>query len=137
MWTDDYEPEDFKDFDHGIKIGLSIHAKDGNMAGGMVVESDNAIVVGFPNFDRNQATVRGEGNILKITDKTFGPVTSPSNKKFHQLRKSLGYPPAGEGKSRTPYLGMSVASGIDVLENYEIANISIYFFFLVMVFRNV
>ena len=110
---DDDTPKKFKDFDHGIRIKGQHKAKDANMAGGMVVESDDAIVVGFPNFDRLQATVRGEGNILRITDKFFGDlfggVSSPSNKNFHNLRKSLGYP---ERRSRTPYLGLSVASGM-------------------------
>ena len=117
--TDDHKPDDFKDFDNGIRIKLKelswdeLKAKDANMAGGMVVESDDAIVVGFPNFDRLQAKSRGEGNILRITDKflgdLFGGVSSPSNKNFHNLRKSLAYP---ERRSRTPYLGLSVASGI-------------------------
>ena len=114
MDTDDEDtPKKFKDFDHGIRIKGQHKAKDANMAGGMVVESDDAIVVGFPNFDRLQATVRGEGNILRITNKflgdLFGGVSSPSNKNFHNLRKSLAYP---ERRSRTPYLGLSVASGI-------------------------
>ena len=110
---DDDTPNKFQDFDHGIRIKGQLKVKDANMAGGMVVESDDAIVVGFPNFDRLQATVRGEGNILRITDKFFGDlfggVSSPSNKNFHNLRKSLAYP---ERRSRTPYLGLSVASGI-------------------------
>jgi len=112
--TDDHNPEKFKDFEHGIRIKGQHRAKDANMAGGMVVESDDAIVVGFPNFDRLQATVRGEGNILRITVKFLGGVSSPSNKNFHQLRKSLGYP---ERRSRTPYLGLSVTSGIYISKN--------------------
>ena len=117
--TDDHKPDDFKDFDNGIRIKLKelswekLKAKDANMAGGMVVESDDAIVVGFPNFDRLQASTRGEGNILRITDKKWGDLTgavsSPANKKFHKLRKELAYP---DRRSRTPYLGLSVASGI-------------------------
>ena len=113
MDKDDQEPEKFKDFDHGIRIKGKLKTKDGNMAGGMVVESDDAIVGGFPNFDRLQATVRGEGNILRITNKLWGDLTggvsSPSNKKFHELRRSLAYP---QRRSRTPYLGFSVASGM-------------------------
>ena len=113
MDTDDHNPEKFKDFEHGIRIKGQHHAKDANMAGGMVVESDDAIVVGFPNFDRLQASTRGEGNILRITDKKWGDLTgavsSPANKKFHKLRKELAYP---DRRSRTPYLGLSVASGI-------------------------
>ena len=111
--TDDHEPDDFKDFDNGIKIKWQKTTKDANMAGAMVVESDKAIVVGFPNFDRLQASTRGEGNILRISENIWGGVTSSSNENFHNLRKSLEYPGR---KSRTPYLGLSVASGIDIFK---------------------
>ena len=111
--ADDHEPDEFKDFDNGIRIKGQTQTKDANMAGGMVVESDKAIIVGFPNFDRFQASTRGEGNILRITDKFLGDllggVSSPKNKDFHNLRKSLAYP---RRRSRTPYLGLSVTSGI-------------------------